>query len=57
MSAEQIGLATAIILARPVPVAVEGIVFLSGKTFIALSCDLSDLDAVKFLNAVNIVAD
>ncbi|KAG2037830.1 hypothetical protein BDR03DRAFT_1010431 [Suillus americanus] len=69
MSAEETGLATAMILACPVPVAVEGIIFLSGKTFIALLpvpsqtdilCHvggLSDPDAVKFLNAVNIVAD
>ncbi|KAG1796218.1 uncharacterized protein BJ212DRAFT_1330930 [Suillus subaureus] len=46
---EESGSATAIILARPVPVAVEGIIFLSGG--------LSDPDAVKLLNAVNIVAN
>ncbi|KAG2037828.1 hypothetical protein BDR03DRAFT_362325 [Suillus americanus] len=45
-SAEEIGLATAIILARPVPVTVEGVVLLSVGG-----------DAVKFLNAVNVVAN
>ncbi|KAG1885055.1 aldolase [Suillus subluteus] len=36
-STEEIGLTTVIILARQVPVAVEGVVFISGKNFIALS--------------------
>ncbi|KAG1872427.1 fructose-bisphosphate aldolase [Suillus subalutaceus] len=48
-STEEIGLTTVIILARQVPVAVEGVVFISGG--------LSDSDAVKFLNAVNVVAN
>ncbi|KAG2129117.1 fructose-bisphosphate aldolase [Suillus clintonianus] len=48
-SVEEIGLATATILARSVPVAVAGVVFLSGG--------LSDSDTVKYLNAVNVVAN
>ncbi|KAG0701398.1 fructose-bisphosphate aldolase [Suillus ampliporus] len=48
-SVEEIGLATATVLARSVPVAVPGVVFLSGG--------LSDSDAVKYLNAVNVVAN
>ncbi|KAF8133745.1 fructose-bisphosphate aldolase [Boletus edulis] len=46
---EAIGLATATVLARSVPVAVPGVVFLSGG--------LSDSDAVKYLNAVNSVVN
>ncbi|KAG6377052.1 fructose-bisphosphate aldolase [Boletus reticuloceps] len=46
---EAIGLATATALARSVPVAVPGVVFLSGG--------LSDSDAVKYLNAVNSVVN
>jgi hypothetical protein len=38
MSIEEIGLAISIIFAHPVSFAVEGAVFLSGRTFIALSC-------------------
>jgi len=48
-SLEAIGLATATALARSVPVAVAGIVFLSGG--------LSDSDSVKYLNAVNAVVN
>ncbi|EGN98351.1 hypothetical protein SERLA73DRAFT_109790 [Serpula lacrymans var. lacrymans S7.3] len=48
-SAEQIGLATATVLARSVPISVAGIVFLSGG--------LSDSDAIKYLNAVNTVVN
>ncbi|EIW80996.1 aldolase [Coniophora puteana RWD-64-598 SS2] len=49
VSAEEIGLATATVLARSVPIAVAGVVFLSGG--------LSDGDAIKYLNAVNKVID
>lgn len=48
MSIEEIGLAISIIFAHPVSFAVEGAVFLSGP---------SDPDAVKFFNAVNVVAN
>ncbi|KAF9221642.1 aldolase [Gyrodon lividus] len=48
-SVEEIGLATATALARSIPVAVAGVVFLSGG--------LSDSDAVRYLNAVNVVVD
>ncbi|KAH7921778.1 aldolase [Leucogyrophana mollusca] len=44
-SVEDIGLATATVLARAVPISVAGIVFLSGG--------LSDSDAISYLNAVN----
>ncbi|KAG1745934.1 fructose-bisphosphate aldolase [Suillus paluster] len=48
-SVEEIGLATAIVLARSVPVAVPGVVFLSGG--------LLTPNAVKYLNAANVVAN
>lgn len=48
-SVEAIGLATATVLARSVPVAVAGVVFLSGG--------LSDADCVQYLNAVNTVVN
>ncbi|KAG2353743.1 hypothetical protein BDR07DRAFT_1495742 [Suillus spraguei] len=48
-SAEEIGLATVTILARPVPAAIAGVVLLSGG--------LSDSDVAKFFNAVNVVAN
>ncbi|KAG1770886.1 aldolase [Suillus placidus] len=48
-SAEEIGLATATTLTRSVPIAVTGDVYLSGG--------LSGPDAVKFLNAVDVVAN
>ncbi|KAG1855787.1 hypothetical protein C8R48DRAFT_749237 [Suillus tomentosus] len=67
-SAEDVGLATAIILSCPVPIAIAGVVYLSGKTFVALSCPpypkliflcggLSDPDSVRSLNAVNVIAN
>ncbi|KAI0322007.1 fructose-bisphosphate aldolase [Amylostereum chailletii] len=46
---DDIALATATVLARTVPVAVAGVVFLSGKH----RRGLSDLDAALYLNAVN----
>ncbi|KAF8555728.1 aldolase [Imleria badia] len=48
-SVETIGLAKATILARSMPVSAAGVVFLSGG--------LSDSDAVKYLSAVNAVAN
>ncbi|KIK93732.1 hypothetical protein PAXRUDRAFT_828671 [Paxillus rubicundulus Ve08.2h10] len=48
-SVDEIGLATATVLARSVPVAVAGVVFLSGG--------LSDSDAVRYLNAVNVAVN
>ncbi|KAL4063297.1 fructose-bisphosphate aldolase [Scleroderma yunnanense] len=49
MSVEAIGLATATVLARSVPVSVAGVVFLSGG--------LSDSDSVAYLNAVNTIVN
>ncbi|KIM61990.1 hypothetical protein SCLCIDRAFT_120586 [Scleroderma citrinum Foug A] len=46
---EAIGLATATVLARSVPVSVAGVVFLSGG--------LSYSDSVEYLNAVNVVVN
>ncbi|KAI6110972.1 fructose-bisphosphate aldolase [Pisolithus croceorrhizus] len=48
-SVEAVGLATATVLARSLPVAVAGVVFLSGG--------LSDSDSVQYLNAVNVVVN
>ncbi|KAI6039309.1 fructose-bisphosphate aldolase [Pisolithus marmoratus] len=48
-SVEAIGLATATVLARSVPISVAGVVFLSGG--------LSDADSVRYLNAVNAVVN
>ncbi|KIJ17961.1 fructose-bisphosphate aldolase [Paxillus involutus ATCC 200175] len=48
-SIDEIGLATVTVLARSVPIAVAGVVFLSGG--------LSDSDAVKYLNVVNMIVN
>ncbi|KAI6147098.1 hypothetical protein BKA82DRAFT_4149545 [Pisolithus tinctorius] len=48
-SVETIGLAAATVLARSLPVAVAGVVFLSGG--------LSDSDSVQYLNAVNTIVN
>lgn len=48
-SVETIGLAAATVLARSLPVAVAGVVFLSGG--------LSDSDSVQYLNAVNAIVN
>lgn len=65
-SVEQIGLATATVLARAVPISVAGIVFLSGTLTLLhfyvdlltrISGGLSDSDAVKYLNAVNAIVN